>query len=297
MKKLMKIVVILIIICVVLVLGRNVILKGAVENGVSLVTGLGLSMRTFRLGIIDSSLRIQELKIYNPKNYQEPIMLDMPEIFVDYNVGDIIKGKVHLESLVINLQKFNIVKNKDGELNLDSLKVVKEGKEKEKKPAPEKPKKKGKAPKFQLDNLDLAVGTISFMDYSGGAEPKVNDYKFNIKEQHKDISNPQVIMGIIIQKALLKASIAKISGFDLGGIQGAMNAQIGDLGDYGAKALEGAKELSGGVLEKVESLPESVEGVKDIGGKTVETAEEASKKAVSVLKGLGGKIKNPLSDE
>ena len=91
MKKLMKIVVLLVIICVVLVLAKNILLKAAIENGVSLVTGLGLNMRTFKLGIMDTSLRIQELKIYNPKDYEEPIMLDMPEILIDYNLTDILK--------------------------------------------------------------------------------------------------------------------------------------------------------------------------------------------------------------
>jgi len=239
MKKLMKIIVLLVIICVVLLLAKNIILKAAIENGVSLVTGLGLNMRTFKLGIMDTSLRIQELKIYNPKDYEEPVMLDMPEIFVDFNVTDIIKGTVHLESLIINLQKFNVVKNKDGDVNLNALKVVQEGEKKEEKPKEEKPKKKGKAPQFQLDNLELILGSIAFIDYSGGrTQPSVNNFKFNISEKYHDISNPQVIMAIILQKAFLKASIAKISGFDLGGIQGAMNAQVGNLGDLAIYSFE-----------------------------------------------------------
>jgi len=105
----------------------------------------------------------------------------MPEIYVDYDLPAIFKGKVHLEEMRLNMNEFVVVKNEKGELNLDALKVVQAQKEGKKPEA--KAKEGGKIPEIQIDTLKLKVGKVVYKDYSGGGNPTVREFKVNLDEE------------------------------------------------------------------------------------------------------------------
>ena len=88
------------------------------------------------------------------QGFKDKLMVDLPEIYVDYNLGAIMGGKAHLEEVRLNLKEFIVVKNEAGELNLDSLRVVKEteGEEAEKDGSK---KEKTEMPDIQIDLLEL----------------------------------------------------------------------------------------------------------------------------------------------
>ena len=305
MKLVKKIALILLIVIVVFFLTKNVVIKAVVETGVRLVTGLTLSMEKLDVGIISTKLHIQNLKILNPQSFEEKIMLDMPEILIDYALMDIITGTIHLETMIIHLKEFNVVKNKDGMVNLESLKMAK--KEEEEKPTPEpeptKPKKKGKAPEFLIDNFILRLGSISFMDYTG-KQPKVNSFAFNLDEQYKDITRPQLIIGIIVQKALMKASMAKITGFKLNDIEGMLSGTLSGVQGLAVGTVGTAGKMAGKTIDSVKDLPGTVSNVAEVGEKTLGTTTEAAKETVSMLKDkaknvkdLTGKLKLPFGKD
>jgi len=284
MKFILKLFVVIIIVLAVLVLTKNVWIKVAAEQGVSLVTGLRLHMDKLSISLLQTNVRIDGLKIYNPRDFEQPVMLDMPEILIDYNLRDILRGLIHLQSVVINMKEFNVVKNGQGKLNLDSLKVVQEGKEK-KAPAEKKPAEKGKAPKFKIDNLELIIGDISFQDYSKStAKPSINTFEMNINEKHQDITNPQILMAIIIQKALLKASAAKLTSFDLGGVSGALTNAVGNVAQLGTAAIGNVKDLGSNALGSIPAVPQAAAGsVTATGGAVVETAKETRPRQFQLL--------------
>jgi len=297
MKTVGKILIIIFIVLVVLAFTKDFFIQKAIEGGVSLVTGLRLTMKQLAINIPKTFIEIKELKIYNPSGFEEPVMLDMPEILVDYKLSDIFKGMLHLESLVINLKEFNVVKNSKGAVNLDSLKVAQEGEQKKKEKAEPKPKKEGKSPAFQVDALELIVGTVTFKDYSKSAEsPFVNVYDFNLNENYTDITNPQIIIAIIVQKALLKASLAQ---FDLGNIQNNLTSAVGNVSDLARGAVGSAQAAAGTALETAKEAA-SVEGIKSIGSSTADTAKDAVsalKAQGETLKGLTSKLKLPGKSE
>ena len=173
MKKVIKIIALVLIVVVVGSFFKDVLIKSAVESGVKIVTGLKLSISSFRVGLINTMVGIKNLKLYNPAGFKDRVMLDMPEIYVDYNLGAIMKGKIHLEDLKINMNEFVVVKNEKGELNLDSLKVVQSSKKKE---APKTSGKAAKIPEIQIDSMELKIGRVIYKDYSkGGDKPVVQE--------------------------------------------------------------------------------------------------------------------------
>ena len=164
MKKLLFVVVGLLLLVAVLLFAKNIIAKVSVEKGVEMVTGLRLDMQSLDVGIIETLIGIEGLQLYNPEGYKDKVMVDIPEIYVDYDLGAFFKGEVHLEEVRLNLKEFVVVKNEKGELNLNALKVVKEeGKEEVVEEKTSVKEEKTKMPPLQIDVLELKIGKASIV--------------------------------------------------------------------------------------------------------------------------------------
>lgn len=259
--------ILVIVLAVILLLGftKDIIVKVSVEHGVQLVTGLKLSIKNFNIGLIKTLVGIKDLKLYNPPGFEDKVMLDMPEIYVDYNLPAIFKGKVHLEEVRIDLKEFVVVKNEKGELNLDSIKVVKEQKEaKEEKPAEEeKPKEKGKAPEIQIDTLTLKVGKVIYKDYSKGAEPEVQEFNIALDEKFEDIDNPNAVVSLIIVKALMNTTVGRLTGFDVKGLENTIGDTLASAQEVTAQAQETAVHVTKQAAEAAKQTTEAAQKTAD----------------------------------
>ena len=157
MGKFIKTIIVFAVVLAVLIVGKNVFVKIAVEKGVQVATGLPLKIEKFDIGILSTHIGIKNLSLFNPSGFPQEIMVHAPEIFVDYNLGAIIQGRIHLEEIRLDIDQFVIVKNKEGQINLDTLKL-KEGigaqSKTEEKPQ-EKKKKKDRATHFATLRLQL----------------------------------------------------------------------------------------------------------------------------------------------
>lgn len=263
MKKLGMVLFVLIVILVVAFLARNIIVQNILSAGVKAFTGLELKMGSIDLGIPQTHISVQSLKLFNPPTFSDKVMLDMPEIYIDYDLGAFLQKKVHLEEIRINMKEFFVVRNKDGKLNLDSLKVV----QAKKKPAEEQTKEKAQLPQIQIDKLRLTVGKVVFKDYSvSGSEPSVKEFNINLDEQLENITDPYTLSSIILVKVLSKTTIASLVNFDLGGLQ--------DVTEAAQKAAIAAQES----VEKVSA--EAQKAVDDV----TATVGEATKDLTDAFK-------------
>ena len=215
-KALMSIGIIAIAAVMVLSVGKDTIAKVAVEKGVEMVTGLKLSVRSLNIGVVKTLVDIKDLKLFNPKEYPDRVMLDMPEIYVEYDLPGIFRGKVHLKYIRIDLKEFVVVKNKKGELNLDSLEVVKEYKSGK--------KEDESLPPIQIDVLELKVGRVLYKDYSKGAKPLVQEFMVDLEGKYTNITDPDEFVTLIVTKALNNTTVARLANFDLQGLQGTLDA-------------------------------------------------------------------------
>jgi len=246
--------------------GKNVIIKTSVTAGVSAITGLKLSIRSMDIGIFKSLIGINKLQLYNPSGFVDELMIDLPEIYVDYNLGAFMKGKTHLEEVRLNLKEFVVVKNEAGELNLDSLKVVKTAEEEE--VIDEGKKKKTEMPELQIDLLELRIDKVVYKDYSKGTPPNVKEYNVNIDERYENISDPQTFGRLIILKALKNTTIASLANFDIVRLQKGITGTV-------RKTAEKVLETPVKVVESGKDLIED---------KAAETAKEAVEKAAETIK-------------
>jgi len=214
MRKLFIFLAILIIAFIVVIfLARNLIGKKAVTAGVKATTGLTLNMDSINVGILSTLIEINELTLLNPAAFPDPVMVDLPEIYIDYNLATFLKKKVWLEEVRLNLEEFFIIKNSKGELNIDSLKEI-GGKEKIQTPKEES--KPTKMLPVQIDILKLKIGKVVYKDYSKGEKPKVQTFNLNIDERFENITDPQLFARLMVMKALVRTNIANLANFDLG---------------------------------------------------------------------------------
>ena len=118
-RKIITIPAIVFVVLIALFFGKNILIKTSVTAGVKAMTGLKLSIRSMNIGVFKTLIGINELKLHNPSGFEDDIMMDLPETYVDYNLGTFMAGKMHFEEVRLNLKEFLVVKNADGQLNLD----------------------------------------------------------------------------------------------------------------------------------------------------------------------------------
>ncbi len=287
MKKLVTILIGILTVLLVSSFAKDMIVKVSVEKGVELVTGLSLKIRGFNVGIINTLVGIKDLRLFNPKGYKDSIMLEMPEIYVDYDLPAVFKGKIHLQEMRIDMKEFTVVKNEKGELNLDSLKVVQAQKE-GKKPQEKTAKEGGKAPEIQIDSLELKIGKVVYKDYSRSGAPTVKEFNVNLDEKYKNITDPYSLVSLIVVKTLMNTTIASLAGFDLGGLKGTVS-----------DTLASAQKLAGEAAARAEAaVQEGAKQAQEAAAQARKEAEkavtDAQKNIEDAAKGLQEKIKLPF---
>ncbi|MFH1776446.1 MAG: AsmA family protein [Candidatus Omnitrophota bacterium] len=262
-KRLLTLVVLVSILAAAIGFTKNIIAKTAITQGVKVITGLKLDINRMNVGVINSLIDITDVKLFNPPEFKDALMIDMPEIYVEYDLGAFLNKKVHLKEVRLNLKEFMVVKNEQGQLNIDSLRAVQTAKAK--KAAPKKEVKKEK-PQIQIDVLLLKVGKVVYKDYARGA-PKVMEFNVNIDQRYENITDPEVLGQLIIAKALMNTTIANLTNYDLGVLTVGLTDTLKDTG-------KGITDTAVNVLS----------GAGDIGGEVAETAKETLKKILPLGK-------------
>ncbi len=276
MKRSLKIGIIAVVVIFIAAAAKDTIIKISVENGVGLVTGLKLSIRSLSVGILRPVVDIKNLRLLNPPNFLDRNMIDMPEIYVKYDLPAIMGGKIHLPEVRLALKEFIVIKNAEGKLNLDSLRTVQAQKE-GKSPSQGAP---GKAPEIRIDSLKLSIGDVIYKDYSKGGAPDIKKFSINLNESYTNTDDTYALASLIVVKALMNTSIAGLVNFDIKGLQGT-------VGDNLASAK---KMASTAVTEAGKTIAATQERSKQV-AETAQKAQDSVKQAADTMKDV---FKNPF---
>lgn len=274
-----KMVVIVIIALMVLSLAKDLVIKTAVEKGVEVVTGLRLTTSGLSVGILRSAVSIKNLKLYNPKGFSDPTMIDMPEIYVRYDLPAIIGGTTHLNEVRIDLAELVVVKNSEGKLNLDSLKAISEQKKGER-PSD----KRGEPMKLRIDVLKLKLGKAVYKDYSSGGAPSVKEFNLGLNETFTNIDNPNTLVSLIVVKVLLNTSIGSLANFDVGSLSSSVSGSL-------ASAKQAVAKAQADMAKAVDDAKSVAEGAKASFATAGAAAKDATESAKKTAESLGGLFK------
>ena len=232
-----KIVIIIVAILVVLFLVKDFIASSIMTFSIGSFTDLYASIQKLDLGVFKSAIDVKGFKLYNPRTgFKDRLMMDMPELYINYDLGSFLTGTKHLKEVKLNIKEFTVVKNESGELNLDSLKAIQS-----------KTNQKGTAKqdfKFKIDVLELKIDKVVYRDYSTLGKPVVKEFNVAINERYENITNPYSLASLIVFKALANTSIASLANFDLGPLKdSASDAIVNATKEAVSKTTETLKEL------------------------------------------------------
>jgi len=195
MKKTLLTIVLIIAVIFAAGIFKDQIVRGIVTVAVTDIIGAPVHMDGFSLGFLRQSVRIAGLKVYNPKGFPRGILVDIPKISVDYDLGALLKKKINISLADFELKEMILTKNKYGAMNVDALKVSDD---------------KGKAPSeampMQIDELRLSIGRIILKDYTG-PKPIIEVHDINAKKISKNITSAHQLVMLVLMEGMKSAGI------------------------------------------------------------------------------------------
>lgn len=251
MNKAAKTVILVVVGLFVLGVAKNGLTQAILTSAISNAAHVPARIGGVNLSFLSASIRIKNLKLSNPAGFPEKIMLDVPQIFIDFNPGALLKGRAHFEEVKLDLKELTVIKNKDGKTNVEAVKPTKQ----EKKEADQKARSAGggKAAKLHIDKLSLSIGRVVYKDYSAGPKPVVEIFDVHIKDrEYRNIDNPAQVVSLVMFEALTRTSLSRLANLDIdsfkkGGIQ-ALSKGLGVVSDGTDATADVASQLLGSIL-------------------------------------------------
>lgn len=238
----------------VLIVAASILLLGAVKNtliqnvlagALSRAAHVPVKMSSVNMSFLSGSIRIKNLKVYNPRGFEDKLMLEVPQIYIVFDAGALLKKQMHFKEVDLDLKELVVVKSKDGRLNVNA---VKPSEEESRQIQQDKTKKTAQPPKLQIDKLSLSIGRVVYKDYSGGGAPAVQNFEIHmVKREYNNIHDPKVLVSLIMFEALTNTTLSRLANLDAGLFKDigslALKDGMGMVGE-GKDALEGtAKKL------------------------------------------------------
>jgi len=163
-KWLLRLFFLAVVLIVVFFLSLHFILRVVIEHNIRAQTGMDAEIGRFKLGILEPTIEIQNLKIYNSTDFAGAPFLDIPEIHVEYDRAALAKREIHVTLMRFNLGEFDIVKNQAGQTNIFSLGVTLPKKQSGGNQVAVNFKKQTGYNFKGIDTLNVSIGRVKFID-------------------------------------------------------------------------------------------------------------------------------------
>ena len=246
MKKIIKVAVLVVVVFVVLGVVKNTIAQTIISGAISSAAHVPVQIGSTHVGLMATKIDIKNLRVYNPRNFPDKLMIDVPQIFIDFDPSALFKGQVHFKEVKLDLKEMVVIRNKEGKMNVDSVKPTTQQKSDAKEQAKPSPGKN--TPKLMIDKLSISIGQVIYKDYSAGGAPQVQTFNINIKDrEYTNIDNPASVVSLLMFEALTRTTLSSLVNLDVnafkdGGIQ-ALSKGLGVVGDGTEVVQNKAKEL------------------------------------------------------
>ncbi len=258
-------VIVLVVIVVVTVVFRDVVIRQVAMKAGSSLLGAELKIGGFDWGFFTQKVVIKDLTIEHPPGFEKDSFIDIPRIVVEYDLGALLKGKLRMPLVLIDLREMMVIKNREGKLNVDSIKTI----------HPDK-KETFEIPEFVIDELKLNVGKVVYKDQYKKKIPQVLVYDINIRNRtFKNINNVPKLITIVMVQALKPTAVQNAGvyaaatlmgiGFLPGAVIGivvAKDSAVGELAVGAGRAFNEAEALiqEKGRLTKSDKAKGTIEG-------------------------------------
>ncbi len=223
-----KIGIVAIAVIVVLSLLKDVVIKASICSIGSAVIGAPLKIGGFSWNIFTQRIRIKDLRLYNPPGFPNQPLVDISHIAVDYDGMSMLNGKLHFPYINVDLKETVIVKNKEGYLNVDALKVAQQKGDLKAEQANRSVK--GEDRSLMIDVIKLNIERTVYLDFSNRDKPVTKVFNVGLRDKtFKNIKSVHQLATVIL-------------------VQGMGPAAIKGAAIYGAAAVLGVAFLPAGAV-------------------------------------------------
>lgn len=146
-------------------------LRGQAEAYCRNDLGMDLTIGSMQVGVLESFLNMQSVRLNNPPDFGDSPMLHLKEVQVVYDLQGLSENRIRLPWVKLDLQELNIVKNKVGQINLNGLKdLMKLSDESDSEMTFE-----------SIDRLELTLRKVQYIDMNNPDHPMFIDLGIEAK--------------------------------------------------------------------------------------------------------------------
>ncbi|MDP8299556.1 MAG: hypothetical protein P9L88_06620 [Candidatus Tantalella remota] len=258
-----KILIFLLVVIIAIGFFKNKIIEVSVEQLGSRILGTKLDIEFMMVDVFRPVIVIKGFKLYNPEGYVDRIMIDIPEIYIKYNCGAMFTRRIELKEFKLHLKELNIIKSKEGKVNLDALHPVnntEEGKQLS---------EDSQIPKMTIDVLYLKADKVVYKDYTSAGDPKIRIFNIDLDEKYENIDDPYTLVRLIISRVLKGTAISNIVRIPMKGV-GKVLKSATVVEKVAAKTVGEAGHLVGGTRRV---LTDTFQGILSSSHATTGTSE------------------------
>lgn len=193
-----RLLVVLVLLGVAVVLGRNTIGNWMGAAVFRKATGFPTFISALDIKLTRPEIVMRDVAIRNPLDaFREPRAVEISRLEATYAPGSMLRGPPHFRRVVMEISEVVVVKNAAGETNLKRFQHDVDPKHRE--------GTSGYSRKFQIDELVVSLGNVLYLDESrGSAQPRVfavNAHK-QVYRNVKSSKDIQKIVMNLVTKAL-----------------------------------------------------------------------------------------------
>lgn len=144
-----------------------------IEAATKHTTGLKLSIEDLNLNILNSSLNMRGITLFNPPGFRNEVLGSASEIFIKYDLLGSLAGGLHLRLVKAEIDEIKIIRNEKGSSNISSFKRARPKAKSSKDTLlsssarkENKASKRKKRPKFLINRLEISLEKVTFLNYS-----------------------------------------------------------------------------------------------------------------------------------
>ncbi|MDR0932295.1 MAG: AsmA family protein [Victivallales bacterium] len=112
--------IVIVALLIVFILARDLIIRAAVVNIGSKVTGTKVEMGSFSSSF-GGKVELTDFRVANPAGYQEPYAFQVGKVKVDVNIGSLFTDKIEVSEVFVSGTKVNFEVKLDGSSNLTDI--------------------------------------------------------------------------------------------------------------------------------------------------------------------------------
>ena len=219
MKKVFIIILCLFILFGFLFLGRLHVLKKTIVFGTQYVLGAPVKIGDIHIDRAEGMITLKDFKLFNPKGFPKGVLMTAHEIKITYQKPLMVKGKIHLLQVVMDLDEIVVIKRKDGKMNVDSLKGVEDPSNV---PQLSDQQKYDDNKRIHIDTFTLSVNRVVSKDYTQtGVAPDIQVFDVNMKNKtYQDIPGVQMLVLFTLKQAMAKTAIKGAAIFGVATVAG-----------------------------------------------------------------------------